>query len=150
MSTYIIASSTRATDPAPRSMVTTLHDIAAALGVTADDLAARSVPLRGEWHGTTEQSRAILVSGPATDIYAMAYALRVRLQQDAVMVLTDESDVAGHLLANGGERVSIRPAGRREDGSVQTDGAPIVGLSNGHKWTTTEDAEYGTHVVAFI
>ena len=163
MAVYVIVAADNDKRPAPLSMVGTLHAIAGALGVDSDTLAGQSVPLVGEWNGQREHSRAIRLNTPRDergwrDVHALADGLRVRLGQEAVMILADETvgtRTMGEVF-EGVERVSIALPGwseaMREDlnTTTQTDGEPIIsGVRNGSRWTTIPD-EYGSHVQAFV
>lgn len=150
MATHIIVSASRSTDPAPLSMTGTLAAIADALGTTTDAVAATSVALVGEWEGTREHSRAIDVSGAENgDVYALAYGLKVRLGQDAVMILTTDEHAAEFWQAHGGTRCDVYPVSGAGNSSVQYEGDAVVHLPNRTRWTTV-DADGGAYVAAFI
>ena len=164
MAVYVIVAADNDTRPAPLSMVGALHAIAGALGVDSDTLAGQSVPMVGEWNGQREHSRAIRLSHPQDeqgwrDVHALADGLKVRLGQDAVMVLADETTATLARMGEvfeGVERVGIVLPGRDEAArenmgtSRQTDGEPVIpGVRNGSRWTTRPD-EYGSHVQAFV
>ena len=164
MAVYVIVAADNDKRPAPLSMVGTLHAIAGALGVDSGTLVARSVPLVGEWNGQREHSRAIILDHPRDeqgwrDVHALAYGLKVRLGQDAVMVLAEDAGITEYRMTSvfeGAERVSIALPGwseaMREDlnTTTQTDGEPIIsGVRNGSRWTTIPD-DYGSHVQAFV
>ena len=164
MAVYVIVSAS--TQDKPLAVGETLDAIAAAMGEDSRELERRSVPLVGEWNGQREHSRAIRLSHPRDeqgwrDVHALAYGLKVRLKQEAVMVLADRNgfDALGRRMARvfeNVERVSIALPGRDEatrenmGTSTQTDGEPIIsGVRNGSRWTTIPD-DYGSHVQAFV
>lgn len=150
MSVTVFVTSARPTDRATRSHDRVAADVAAALGVNVEELAA--APIVGQWHGERENSLAIPVRGYFRDIYALAYALGVRLKQDAVMVLVSADDPTVHLwLEHGGQR-AIVTAAEEEDHSVQHTGTPVVDVPNGTPWTvrTTASNDNAPYVVAFV
>lgn len=165
MSVYVIVAADNDTHPAPHTELGALQAIAEALGVTSDALAAVSVPLVGEWNGEQEHSRAIRINPRATvedwrDTYALAYSLRVRLGQEAVLVLarrnSDVTEDNMRKVFENVERVGIALPGQieamREDMSTttQTEGEPIIpGVQNGSRWVAVSN-DLGDYLMALV